>query len=314
VELSLTGTPLDMLQEAFLDLTSRLEAKVIDLDGALRELQSKEVIDATGHAWRIDPVTRSFVRRAPGPDASWLPATPADFVAPGEGGVPPGTTGPQAISARPIAQGGQAVGADARQQGTAAPMTRRPATPEPTGRTRALVPIPRVPGRFRSISWRWYAAGGAAVVVVATVVVTAASMSGSKDPARPALTAKTTAPSAQAGVVGQGFPVPDSGTCSAAIAEIASGDPARIARVADSGQYGPGDRKLFAATYAGWSASGLTVKPELAVGTANGLTATQVWELRDHGTVIGVAAVTWTRANTGAPWRLAAWPAFNAPS
>jgi hypothetical protein len=153
-------------------------------------------------------------------------------------------------------------------------------------------------------------------VVAVAVIVTATSGSSSKAPAKVPVTARTitATPSAPAGVVGKGFPVPDTRTYNDVITEISSGDPARIAKVADNGPYGPADRRLFAATYAGWSDRGLTIRPELPVGAASGLTATQVWELRDHGTALGVASVTWTRASRSAPWRLATWPAFRAPS
>jgi hypothetical protein len=78
VEHAVTGTDLDGLQTLFLDLTTKIEARVVSLDEALRELQLHEVIDAAGWTWRIDPMTQSFIRRGPGAD-SWRPADPAEY-------------------------------------------------------------------------------------------------------------------------------------------------------------------------------------------------------------------------------------------
>jgi hypothetical protein len=85
MEQPLTGTPLDTLHLTFLALTSKIEAKVIDIDDALRELQAHEVVDAAGYTWRIDPMTQAFVRRGPDAGASWRPADPSQFAGPSGG-------------------------------------------------------------------------------------------------------------------------------------------------------------------------------------------------------------------------------------
>jgi hypothetical protein len=66
----------------FLDLIDLVEGGAIAFDDALRELQSREVVDAAGFTWRIDPLTRSFIRRGPG-EASWRAADPEKYVSPG---------------------------------------------------------------------------------------------------------------------------------------------------------------------------------------------------------------------------------------
>jgi hypothetical protein len=79
VEPDFRGAPLDALHAAYLNLTAKIEANVISLDEALRQLQDEEVVDAAGHTWRMDPVTQSFVRRAPGAGTSWKLADPSQY-------------------------------------------------------------------------------------------------------------------------------------------------------------------------------------------------------------------------------------------
>jgi hypothetical protein len=98
-----TGTPLDGLQEVLADLTIKIEAGVISIDGALAELHRHEVVDAAGYTWRIDPMTRAFIRRGPDGDTTWKPADPSWYAAHGSGAAAPAAGGPVPAEA-PAAQ------------------------------------------------------------------------------------------------------------------------------------------------------------------------------------------------------------------
>lgn len=77
-----TDGPLKELWAIFLGLADMAENGVIEVDDVLRELQGREIVDAAGYTWRIDPLTRSFVRRGPG-EVSWRATDPEKYVGSG---------------------------------------------------------------------------------------------------------------------------------------------------------------------------------------------------------------------------------------
>ncbi|MGI8330940.1 hypothetical protein ACRYCC_13320 [Actinomadura scrupuli] len=326
MEHNLLGSPLEALHAAYLDLTTKIEANVISLDEAILQIQDKEVVDAAGHTWRIDPVTQSFIRRAPGPDGQWKPADPSEyaFTAP---------QGPADPRDQPFAAtGGQPVIPDAPAVQPAPPGPPGPPGPgggpgTPPGGLDTLLgprglPAARDLGKGgRKPRWPKYAIAGAAgtAIVVVAVVIVAVTVSGSsptpKDSTAPAGKKGGAASSAPAKptpgpVLAKGYPVPSATSYTSAVTEVTSGDLSRISSVVEKSQYSPVGQRLYAATFAGWVNYGFTVKPGQPMGDASGLTATQVWELRDEDEVLAAATVDWHRATRTSPWRLARWPQF----
>lgn len=182
MEHTLTGTPLDALHLAFLDLTSKIEAKVIDIDDALHELQAHEVVDAAGYTWRIDPMSQSFVRRAPDTGASWRPADPTQFV---EQSSPNADENPQRPpQAPPPPHGAYAPPPPGGPAGFG-----MPTADAPTDRPHAYTPPPPPPVTARPAATRRkganVAAAAAAVVIIAGAVGFAGHSSDGTQPAPP---------------------------------------------------------------------------------------------------------------------------------
>lgn len=311
MEHNLVGSPLEALQNAFRELTAKIEANQITLDEALVQLQSKEAVDAAGNTWRIDPITQSFVRRAPGADSTWKQAGPSEFVlhvqpSP-QPAVPPVTGDPMGPPVQ-YGLGGQPV--PPRSEGASGPKRR----------------------------WPIYAGAGAAAVVIGVVAVVALSSQGGGKPspgpvptrtaiAQPASPNPRTSPSDSstprsssppgqqptAGPTGpqsSGSTTPSEPVYDAVVSEVTSGDVARISRVTEGSQYSPTTQRFFAATFGGWADFGLKIQAEPPVGDSSGHNATQVWDLLSHGDVIAKATVTWHRASNTGPWLLTKWPEF----
>jgi hypothetical protein len=326
VEHTLTGTPLDALQTVFLDLTTKIDAKLMSVDEALRELQNHEVVDAAGCTWRIDPMTQSFVRRGPGADAAWEPADPSEYAerAPQDAGEhrpqAPAAPGPAHFpvqTAPPRAQPAPNVAEAARRSALVAGTA--------TGKTVPFgEPVAVRNGERRKVSWPFYAVGGVAAVAIlaagVTILLSSQGDSQAQGTSTVTPTPRAAAPapnptrSAPAGVLSKPYPVPSSDRYDSVLTELTSGSVSRVVSVTEKSQYSYNNQRLYAATYAGWTDAGLTIKTSQPVGDPSGLTATQVWELRDGSTVIAAANVTWHRADRVSSWRLVKWPEFHPTS
>jgi hypothetical protein len=236
----------------------REAAEPTDLPGVGGGLGEHEVVDATGHAWRIDPMTGSFVRRAPGRTALWRPADPSEFAS-----TPAGEEADHGfwrVTARRIA------GPPDRRQ-----------------------------------EYRTLVAAGTLLVLALVSVFSLVVPPGGQVPGPP---------QAVAAPVMASTPVPSTSRASTVLAEVVSGDPRRVDAVAERSQFGDRERRLHAATYAGWIRMGLTVDQRPSAGTPSGAGALQTWELRDRSAVVAVAQVRWRRADAAAPWRITEWPVF----
>lgn len=318
MEHNLVGSPLEALENAFKELTAKIEANQITLDEALVEMQRKEAVDAAGNIWRIDPITQSFVRRAPGADSTWKPAGPSEFVP---------HTQPNPAAAFP--------------QAAVPPVTGDPIGPPvqygPGGQL-VFTPSESTSGQKRR--WPIYAGTGAAVVVIGVVAVVALSSQGGKPSPGPVTTrtaiAKPASPNPRRSPSGSSAPrgssppgqptagptgpqsggstAPSEPVYDAVVSEFTSGDVSRISRVTEGSQYSPTTQRFFAATFGGWADFGLKIQAEPPVGDSSGHNATQVWDLQSHGEVIAKATVTWHRASGSGPWLLTKWPEFQPTS
>ncbi|MBC6458097.1 hypothetical protein [Actinomadura sp. HBU206391] len=320
MEHPLTGTPLGAVQTLSLDLATKIEAKLLSVDEALHELQSNEVVDAEGYTWRIDPMTQSFVRRGPGADAVWKPADPSEYAerAPQE----PDEYWPQSLTVpaptyllpQPVPHWAQ----PAPDMAEAAPnSTSAAGRPMRFGESAA-----ERNGERRNRRWPLYAVGGVTVVALVAIVAIQVSSQGKSRaegapttaPTQRAMPAPNPARSVPTGLLPKVYRVPSSDRYDSVVAELTSGSVSRVVSVTEKSQYNFNNQRLYAAIYAGWVGAGLTIEPSQPVGDPSGLTATQVWELRDGSTVIAAANVTWHRASRLSSWRLVKWPEFHPTS
>lgn len=285
MEPTVTGTPLDALQATFLDLTAKIEADILSVDEAMDELHNHEVVDATGHNWRIDPMSQWFARCGPSTNSTWQPADPSEFA----------TQAPPGVATAPP------VPAD---------------TPEPVADSLLPMKAPEPEavrgGSRRNLRGLAYAVAGLAVVILIAAVAFQPAQQDSKRPAKaaPSPSAPHKTPP---GVLSEQNPVPKPERRSVVLEEITSGDVKRISAVAEKSQYGAGGQRLYAATYSGWIKAGLRIKLSEPAGDPAGENATQMWELRDKETVLAVANVAWHRTDEDG-WRLTEWPQFHPAS